>query len=275
MELNNVLQVGITLLYALGSILFIGGMLSSRHALKKVAALLSGAGFVLHSIFLFLWWNSSGMASLLEGNFHLNLLGWVVLAIFYILWWKKNLEFPALAASPLALLLFLSSLGLSGTKVIMPKAWAGPFFMLHIGTLFLALSFLAIAFVAGALFLHLDKKIKAKEKLTGFRRDLPSLNTFDRANHHAVLFGFPLYTLGLLSGFIWAGFAWQKTVTGDPKEWVSVIIWLLYAYLFHQRLAMGWRGRKAAVLAMTVFIFSVLSLVVVNFMMPSHHNFMQ
>ncbi|GAB6176664.1 cytochrome c biogenesis protein CcsA [Desulfobaculum senezii] len=275
MELFNALPIGITLLYSLGAALFIGGMLGVRPGLKKAAGVASGAGFGLHTISLALFFNQMGYSGFLEGGFHLSLLGWVLLAIFFTLWWRLKLDFLALAASPLALLLYLSSVTLPGSKVLMPKALAGSFFMLHIGSLFFSLAFLAMAFAAGVLFIHLERKIKTKEKLTGFRKDLPSLNTFDRANYHAVVFGFPLYTVGLLSGFIWGRFAWGRIITGDPKEVVSILIWLVYAYLFHQRLAVGWRGRKAALLAIAVFLFSVLSLVVVNFMMPSHHNFMQ
>lgn len=275
MEMYDALQIGITLLYTLGACLFIGGMLGMRPGLKKLAGVCSGLGFGLHTVSLVLIYNATGYSSFATGNFHLSLLGWVLLAIFFLLWWKLKLDFLALAASPLALLLFLSSVTLPGSKVLMPKSLAGSFFMLHIGSLFFALGFLAMAFAAGVLFLHLESKIKTKEKLTGFRKELPSLNTFDRANYHAVVFGFPLYTVGLLSGFIWARFAWGRVVTGDLKEIVSLAIWLLYAYLFHQRLAMGWRGRKAAYLAIAVFLFSVFSMVVVNFMVPSHHNFMQ
>ncbi|NJB66778.1 ABC-type transport system involved in cytochrome c biogenesis permease subunit [Desulfobaculum xiamenense] len=275
MELYDVLQIGITVLYTFGAVLFIGGMLGMRPGLKTAAGLSSGAGFALHTLSLALYFKLMGYGSFLEGDFHLSLLGWVLLAIFFALWWRLKLDFLALAASPLALLLYLSSMSVPGTKVLMPKALAGSFFMLHIGSLFFSLAFLAMAFAAGALFMHLERKIKTKEKLVGFRKDLPSLNTFDHANHLAVVFGFPLYTVGLLSGFIWARFAWGRIVTGDPKEIVSLAIWVVYAYLFHQRLAMGWRGRKAAMLAMAVFAFCVFSLVVVNFMVPSHHNFMQ
>jgi ABC-type transport system involved in cytochrome c biogenesis permease subunit len=50
-------------------------------------------------------------------------------------------------------------------------------------------------------------------------------------------------------------------------------VWFLYALLFHQRVMLGWRGRKTAVLLIWVFAISVVSLVGINFLAPSHHSF--
>jgi ABC-type transport system involved in cytochrome c biogenesis permease subunit len=54
---------------------------------------------------------------------------------------------------------------------------------------------------------------------------------------------------------------------------VTIGIWLIYAYLFHQRLALGWQGRKPAKLAIFIFIVSVVSLLGINYFLPSHHTF--
>jgi len=132
-----------------------------------------------------------------------------------------------------------------------------------------------MAFGAGLAFLYMEKKIKGKERLKALDRDLPSLSAFDRANAIAVALGFPLYTLGLVTGFIWAPSAWNQTFTWDPKEIVALAIWFPFAFLFHQRLAFGWRGRKPAVLAIWVFVLCIVSMVVVNFLVPSHHSFIQ
>jgi len=273
MEFANLIEIAVVALYLVGAILYPAGMLGRRPALMRTAGLTAGGGLVLHTLQIALLFASDKAMTFTQGGLYFSLMAWVMLVVFFAVTWRKKLEFMALATSPLALLLYLSSMALPDSVIKLPETLSGVFFTLHIGALFVSISLLAMAFAAGALFLNIEKKIKAKEKLEGFRKDLPSLNTFDLANKWAVNWGFPLYSLGLLTGFIWGRFTWGKLITWDPKEIVSLAIWMLYAFLFHQRLTQGWRGNKAAKLAMLVFVFSIASLVGVNFLTQSHHNF--
>ncbi len=257
--------------YLLGTICFFIGLFRHNDTLKRVATRSALLGFGAHTLFLVLAFLPYTLHTLPK-NYYLMLLSWSLLAIFFLAWLKFKLEFLALIASPLALLLFVSSFRLPGDKARMPESLSVLFFGLHIGSLFFSIGLLALAFGSGLVFLHLERKIKTKERLIGFRKDLPSLSTFDRANHWAVLAGFPLYTLGMLSGFVWAQLTWGKVLTWDPKEIISLLIWLVFAVLFHQRLLMGWRGRKPALLAIWVFGFTMLSLVGVNFFLDTHHS---
>ena len=54
---------------------------------------------------------------------------------------------------------------------------------------------------------------------------------------------------------------------------ISFATWVLYAVLFHNRLARGWYGRKPARLMVLIFILCAVSFVVVNLFMTSHHSF--
>jgi cytochrome c-type biogenesis protein CcsB len=72
-------------------------------------------------------------------------------------------------------------------------------------------------------------------------------------NYQALKFGFPLLTLGIITGAVWADYAWGRYWGWDPKETWSLITWFLYAALLHQRLTVGWRGRKAAIMAIAGF----------------------
>ncbi|MBU1004120.1 MAG: cytochrome c biogenesis protein [Proteobacteria bacterium] len=273
MEFANLIEIGVVALYLSGAALYPVAMLKRKPALMRLAGLTAGGGFALHTLCIGLMFASTKQMTFTQGGLYFSLMAWMLLLVFFVTSWRKKLEFMGLAASPLALLLYLSSIALPDSVVKMPETFSGLFFTLHIGSLFVSLSLLAMAFAAGALFLNIEKKIKTKEKIEGFHKDLPSLNTFDLANKWAVNWGFPLYSLGLLAGFVWGRFTWGKLLTWDPKEIVSLLIWTLYAYLFHQRLARGWRGGKAAKLAMLVFVFSIASLVGVNFLTQSHHNF--
>lgn len=268
-ELLNLLVIG---LYLAGTVLSLGGVLASRKPVRTAGMACAVAGFVLHTLDMGLVTSQPGN-SLTEGAFYYSLFAWLLLLIWFLAWWRLKLGFLALTVSPLALLFYISSLRMPSVRVSTPDTLIGLFFGLHIGTLFLSMALLAVSFGASLAFLHLERKIKTKEPLTGFRKDLPSLSTFDRSVHWAVSVGFPLYTLGLLSGFVWARLTWGRIFSWDIKEITSIGVWLLYAYLFHQRIVMGHRGRSTAVLAIWVFAVAVLSMFGINLLSPSHHSF--
>ena len=72
--------------------------------------------------------------------------------------------------------------------------------------------------------------------------------------HYGLLIGFPLLTIGLLAGSIWAGEVWGTHWQWDPKLMWVLVFWFCYAFVLHQRLAIGWRGRRAARWSLAVFV---------------------
>lgn len=268
----------IILFYTLGSIGTFWGLAGSRAKIKFYARLLIWGGFAVHTALISGLLLLYGADELSKGYF-MQLLAWSILFAYVIggRWIKSS--FLSMTAAPLALLLFILSFKLDQIHGQLPSTWAELFFALHIGPMFISLGLLTLACGAGILFLHMQRKIKSKAKLSDFDMELPALESFDNVNRKAVLLGFPLYTLALAAGFIWAPMAWGNEGSWrlggwDPKEVISLFVWFLYALLFHLRLARGWRGRKAAYMAIAIFAISLFSLVGVNFFMPTHHSFM-
>lgn len=260
-------------LYLVGSGGHICGIITRKERPKVAGGMVSGAGFALHGLSLGLGLAQAPALALASGEFYLSLFAWSLLLVLFILWVRLKLSFLGLIATPLALVLLLGSQAVTAARVPMPSSLAGLFFGLHIGTLFASMGLMAMACAAGAAYLKLERRIKSKEKLTGIWAALPSLDKLDAANRLAVTMGFPLYTVGLLSGFVWAGLTWHRFFSWDPKEITAVFIWLLFAYLFHQRLALGWRGRKTAWLAIWVFGLCLASMLGINFLVKTHHSF--
>ncbi|PKN09487.1 MAG: cytochrome C assembly protein [Deltaproteobacteria bacterium HGW-Deltaproteobacteria-8] len=275
MALPELLPILVIALYFLGTVLFVVGSALRNEFLKNTALGLAALGFALHTLDLAQFLAGAEAArNLTAGRFLFCLLGWGILFIFLLLWWRLKLKFLAVVAMPLALVLYITANATVGVNTKLPPMLSGLFFFLHIGTLFSSMALLAMAFGAGLAFLHLEKRIKAKAGLKQFQKDMPSLDTFDRVNHFVALCGFPLYTLGLASGYVWAWLSARRVFSLDPKEIVALIVLGLYAYLFHQRLAMGWRGRKPAIMAICVFLLTVISMLGINFLVPTtFHGF--
>ena len=143
------------------------------------------------------------------------------------------------------------------------------------GALYISLALIAISFVAGLLFLYLDTRLKNKRHLPRVLSDIPALNILDSINNWGTLAGFPLFTIGIVCGLFYAKPVYGSTMNGDPKEIISIFIWVCFAFLFYKRIAQGWRGRKPARLMVAIFGLSLFSIVVVNLFMNSHHAFVR
>lgn len=260
MGLFDTLHILIIALYALGSVLFLTGICSSNEKLKRIAMWLAVIGFTLNTVDLgvILMRDPNALSG---GTFYFNILAWCMMAVYFFLWWRLRLEYLAITALPLALLLFIASMAVGGVRVIMPPQLTALFFGLHIGTLVLTLGVLMMALGAGVAFIYYNRKLKTKAGLASLGSNVPSLEKFDTVNRWAVNIGFPLYTLGLFSTFFWYWIAPNKQFAWDIMKIGSLAVWFLYAFLFHQRVVLGWRGRKPAILAIWVFAGMCVSLV--------------
>jgi cytochrome c-type biogenesis protein CcsB len=129
-----------------------------------------------------------------------------------------------------------------------------------------------VAFAAGVMYLLQERMLKSK-KFSALYHRLPSLETLDSINYKCLTFGFPLMTMGIISGAIWANSAWGGYWRWDPKETWALITWFLYAALLHGRLTVGWRGRRAAIFAIIGFLCVLFTFLGVNLLLTGEHSF--
>jgi cytochrome c-type biogenesis protein CcsB len=79
-------------------------------------------------------------------------------------------------------------------------------------------------------------------------------DTLDNISYRMIGLGFPLLTIGIIAGAVWANEAWGSYWSWDPKETWALITWLVFAAYLHARITKGWQGRKPAILAATGFV---------------------
>ncbi len=148
---------------------------------------------------------------------------------------------------------------------------SNPWILAHVFSIFLGEAFFAISFIAGAVYIFHENRLKAKK--TGSRLGrLPSLTMLDRINHLSLLLGFPLLTASLVMGFILAKEIWNDEWIWGAKETWSTVTWILYAFLINGRLSLGWKGRRAALFAVGCFCIVVVTFAV-GYFFPGQHRF--
>lgn len=265
-------SVASLLAYALAAVAAVAGLLGRSFRIKRLAFDLTLAAFALHTILL-----AGIFAGMGDGetsrSIYLVPFAWCLTTVGLLMWRRLRLDVALLFVPPLAFILLFVSLVLHTTNAVLPRTLSGPIFLLHLAGVFLGIGLMAVAAGAAVVFLWQERSIKAKTPLAGFRRDLPALGALDKINALATVIGFPCYSLGVLCGFVWGRIVWNTLLSGDPKELISIAIWAVYAILFHQRQALGWRGRKPAIMALCIFAASLFSLFIVNTLFPTHHSF--
>lgn len=261
-------------LYALGSIGSILGLFPRWSVLRKPAAYCIGAGFAVHTLAVASMFFFSDISQFNRGEL-LQIMAWSLVFVYCVAWWRLRVAFLGIAAGPLALLIFFSAAAAGNVDANLPESMTGAFFVLHLGVLFLNFALISLGFGSALFFLSLHKKLKSKKALPDVKGGAPALTTVERINTFVVVAGFPLFTIGLLTGFAWAYLARGAVFTSDPKEVASVLLWLFYAFIFLQRAVFGWQGRKGALMLVALFAATLCSVLGVNFFMDSHHNFFQ
>jgi cytochrome c-type biogenesis protein CcsB len=102
---------------------------------------------------------------------------------------------------------------------------------------------------------------------------LPSAATLDRLAYRMIAFGFPIWTFGIITGAIWAESAWGRYWGWDPKETWSFVTWVVFAGYLHARATSGWKGRRAAVIALVGFASLLVTYYAVNLWIVGLHSY--
>jgi cytochrome c-type biogenesis protein CcsB len=102
---------------------------------------------------------------------------------------------------------------------------------------------------------------------------LPSSSSLDKFAYRINAAVFPVWTFTIIAGAIWAENAWGRYWGWDPKEVWSFITWVAYACYLHARSTAGWRGRKAAYLAIAAFLCFLFNYYGVNIFVDGKHSY--
>jgi cytochrome c-type biogenesis protein CcsB len=141
----------------------------------------------------------------------------------------------------------------------------------HVMTCFLGYAAFAVSF--GASIAYLMKNKEAPPTTEEDSGTLPALEMLDELIYKANAVGFLLLGIGIITGAVWANYAWGSYWSWDPKETWSLITWLIYAAFLHARLTRGWRGRKTAILSIIGFCGVLFTFFGVNYVLSGLHSY--
>ena len=261
-----------TLLYAVGTVGFLIYVIRTEKVIHSIAYGFLLAGFLSHTLGLAMLVSQLRQMPVTTLPQTFSLFAWAIVGSYLAFQLKFNIRILGTFVSPLAVVFMLLSSAIPGRVIPNSQLFKSFWLTLHVATMFIGMAIFALAFCAGIMYLLQERQIKSKSFGLLYRR-LPSLEVLDSLNYVCLTFGFPLITIGFISGFVYAGAVWQSFWHWDPKEILSVVTWLIYAVLLHERLAVGWRGRRAAIMAIIGFSVILVTFVGTSFILEVHHSF--
>nr|ASN77471.1 cytochrome c biogenesis protein ccs1 [Pedinophyceae sp. YPF-701] len=155
--------------------------------------------------------------------------------------------------------------------------------MMHVTIMLLSYAALITGSLLAISFLILEKVFfnnkediilsEDKEQVEKMESKQKVLNTLDNFSYRVLGFGFPLLTLGILSGAVWANETWGSYWNWDPKETWALITWLVFAIYLHSRLIKKWEGTKPALIASAGFVVVWVCYLGVNLIGKGLHSY--
>jgi cytochrome c-type biogenesis protein CcsB len=252
---------------------------SQRKTLGVLSTLLVTTGLLLHTGGLILRWietHQTGYGYVPLSNMYESLIffSWTIVLVYLILEVKYRQKIIGVFITPFAFLaIALTSIipGINPKIIPLVPALQSNWLAIHVTTCFFGYASFAVSFGISLLYLVRERKGDPK---TGVPRWLPSAIVLDEINYKSIVIGFPLLTLGIITGAAWANYAWGSYWSWDPKETWSLITWFIYAAFLHARLTRDWRGRKAAFLSIIGFTAVLFTYFGVNYLISGLHSYL-
>lgn len=242
----------------------------------KIGTFATLFGFIANTVVLAARWLETGHPPFVNGFEYLVSFTWGISLVYLFAEHRYKFRLMGTFVMPLCWLL------LSYIVVAMPEsqrhaenlmpALQSNWLHIHVATAIISYSAFAISFGTSIMYL-IKNNLEKTNSRSDLNKRLPSLETLDDIGYKFIAIGFPLLSIVIISGAIWAEFAWGRYWSWDPKETWSLITWLVYAAYLHARFTYGWKGNKAAWMSILGFAFVLFTFFGVNYLLSGIHSY--
>jgi cytochrome c-type biogenesis protein CcsB len=272
----------VTFVYFASFVLYLFRLIIGKEVWGRAASFLAWVGLIAQTIALILRWKNSydlGMGHVPLANLYESMIffAWTIILIYLIIEWRTKSKIIGVFVVPIAFLaMAYASIAPDISNRIEPliPALQSNWLTSHVVTCFMGYAAFTIAFGCGLIYLLKNKEKGIVEKPSDFLGKLPALATLDTLIYQSIALGFVFLTIGIMTGSIWAHYAWGSYWSWDPKETWSLITWLVYAILLHSRYVRGWRGKRMAILTIIGFACVLFTYLGVNYL-PGLHSYLK
>jgi len=258
-------------------VLYIFFLANRKRYIGIAATSLISVGFFIHTLGLIYRWaetHKTGYGYVPLSNMYESLIffSWTIVLIYPLLEFRFKQRIIGTFATLFAFMAIAASSILPGSnatiKPLIP-ALQSNWLAIHVITCFFGYAAFAVSFGISLLFLIQHRW----EGISGGIKWLPNTKMLDEVNYRSIVIGFPMLTVGIITGAAWAHYAWGSYWSWDPKESWSLITWLIYAAFLHARITRDWRGRRMAILSLLGFIAVLFTYFGVSYILSGLHSY--
>ena len=272
----------VTFIYFTAFVFYLIRITFDRDFLGKIATYAALGGLLVQTLALIIRWKTSydlGIGHAPLSNFYESLIffAWTLVLLYLIIEWRIKNKTLGVFVLPVAFLLMaFASLSPNINNRIQPliPALQSNWLTSHVLTCFMGYACFAIAFGLGIMYFLKSGTGKNPNDESGFARFIPEAESLDELMYQGMALGFVFLTLGIMTGSVWAHYAWGSYWSWDPKETWSLITWLIYALMLHARFVRGWRGHRLAVMTVVGFASVLFTYLGVNYL-PGLHSYLK
>lgn len=252
-------------LYFAATVSFLAYLLRPSEVLANISLGMTATGFASHTIAL-----GAGMiggAEISTPGFYeaLSFFSWVLILVFLVVEFRHHLHVLGSFIVPLALVSLVSAAALPETAPTLTPVFRT--LWVHVTLSMLGTVGFAVAFVAGVMYLIQDGLLKSK-RFNVLYSKLPALDFLDHLNQQSIVTGFPLLTLGIITGALYAELSLGSYLSWNPEQIWALVTWMFYFVVLTGRLTVGWRAKRAAYL--TIIGFAGVILTFIGVVLKSH-----
>lgn len=246
--------------YALSAVMFATGLVFARATLTRIGVWAAAAGLVPHLAAVAVRWVRVGHGPYL--GFYEVVSSYALIAALMLVFLVRR--YPTLAPAgvvvmPVGFLLLAASMFTPKAGLAITPALASWWLAVHVTFAKLSYASFIVSFALAILYLVRDRF--SEGSLADVFARMPRQEVIDDLSFRFVGVGFIFLGIMIAAGAIWANEAWGRYWAWDPIETWSLIAWIVYAVYLHLRMTLGWRGRRAAwvaVVALPVVVFALI-----------------
>lgn len=284
---SNLLMYGVMTTYAIAMFAFAVSFAQSRDGVESAGRKLGNVGMSLATLGTLLL----GGAVVLRGlSAHRvpwgNMYELAITATFGVMTamlvysYRRNVRWLGVFITvPALLTLMLATMIFYTRSAELVPALRSYWLLIHVTAAIVSTGAFSLGATMAGLYLFAERAERRKSEglapdfWDGIAARVPNAERLDALSYKLNAFTFPLWTFTIIAGAIWARAAWSRYWGWDPKETWSFITWVGYAAYLHARVTVGWKGRRAAILALVAFATLIFNFTIVNLYFSGLHTY--
>jgi cytochrome c-type biogenesis protein CcsB len=280
--INTAILSWVTFIYLAAFVFYFIRMIRGEDIWGRLASATAFVGLAAQTVALILRWMESygmGIGHAPLSNFYESLIffAWAIVLLYLVFEWRiKNRSLGTFVVPVAFIAMAFASLSPNINSRIQPliPALQSNWLTSHVMTCFMGYAAFTIAFGFGIMYFAKNLDRHAGSRSGSMLRFLPARGILDELIYQSTALGFIFLTLGIITGSVWAHYAWGSYWSWDPKETWSLITWLVYATMLHVRLVREWRGKRIALMAIIGFACVLFTYLGVNYL-PGLHSYLK